>query len=147
MADFAAKRLGAALDLSLIQAYSNFHGLMLRGKNNRAGSFRAKIELGGFVGLPDAKWGERAHAVSVPQEGTLLKETNFPIGPGIGWPDANAGISFFLAESELPRKATGKIVRRDLKAWFLPLERVKRSSWEGLESSIAPLKVPRRCIA
>jgi hypothetical protein len=82
--DFPAKRLGAALDLSLIQAYSNFHRLMLRGKNNRVGSFRAKIELGGFVGLPDAKWGERAHAVIVPQEGTLLKETNFPIGPGIG---------------------------------------------------------------
>jgi hypothetical protein len=76
--------------------------------------------VGGFVGLPDAKWDERARAVIVPQEGTLLKETNFPIGPGIGWPDANAGISFFLAESEMPRKATGKIVHRDLKAWFAP---------------------------
>jgi hypothetical protein len=92
--DSAAKRLGAALDLSLIQAYSNFHRLMLRGKNNRVGSFRAKIEFGGFVGLPDPKWDERAHAVIVP-----------------------------------------------------PLERVKRRSWEGLESSVAPLKVPRRCIA
>jgi hypothetical protein len=103
--DFAAKRLGAALDLSLIQAYSNFHRLMLRGKNNRVGSFRAKIELGGFVGLPDAKWDERAHAVIVPRK----------------------------------RHVTSR--------HGLPLERVKRISWEGLESSIAPLKVPRRCIA
>jgi hypothetical protein len=38
------------------------------------GSFCAKIEHGGFVGLPVAKWDEFVHAVIVPQEGTPLKE-------------------------------------------------------------------------
>ena len=71
------------------------------------------------VGLPDAKWGERVHAVIVPHEGALLKEDDLA-----EWSrDRMAGYKrprsyAFLPESEMPRNATGKILHRELKAKF-----------------------------
>jgi hypothetical protein len=99
---------------SLIQAYSTFHRLMLRGRNNRVGSFCTKIVHGGFVRRPDAKIGrarpsgDRAAGRHAPS-----RKTNFPIGPGIGWPDTNADILFFLVRC---RAGDRKRVHPDLKA-------------------------------
>jgi fatty-acyl-CoA synthase len=68
------------------------------------------------IGLPDEKWGERVHAVIVPHDGTTLKENDL-----IEWSkDRLAGYKrprsySFIAESEMPRNATGKVLHRELK--------------------------------
>ena len=71
------------------------------------------------IGLPDEKWGERVHAVVVLHEGASLKESDLT-----EWSkDRLAGYKrprsyAFLAESEMPRNATGKVLHRELKARF-----------------------------
>lgn len=73
------------------------------------------------VGLPDAKWGERVHAVIVPHDGAALGEDDIA-----AWSkDRLAGFKrprsyAFVAEHEMPRNATGKILHRQLKARFSP---------------------------
>ena len=71
------------------------------------------------IGLPDEKWGERVHAVIVLHDGASLKEADL-----IAWSkDHLAGYKrprsyAFLAENEMPRNATGKVLHRELKARF-----------------------------
>jgi fatty-acyl-CoA synthase len=68
------------------------------------------------VGLPDAKWGESVCAVVVSRPGTAVTETEL-----LDWcRDRIAGYKrpravVFMAESELPRTATGKIQHRLLR--------------------------------
>ena len=68
------------------------------------------------VGLPDAKWGERVHAVVVPHDGATLTSAEL-----LAWcKDRIAGYKrpravTFLPEDEMPRTATGKILHRVLK--------------------------------
>ena len=68
------------------------------------------------IGLPDAKWGERVHAVIVLHDGVTLKETDL-----LEWSKEHlAGYKrprsyAFIAESEMPRNATGKVLHRELK--------------------------------
>jgi acyl-CoA synthetase (AMP-forming)/AMP-acid ligase II len=69
------------------------------------------------VGVADAKWGERVHAVVVLHEGETLSEAEL-----IDWTrEKLAGykrprsVSFF-AEADMPRTATGKILHRELRA-------------------------------
>ncbi len=69
------------------------------------------------VGLPDAKWGERVHAVVILREGVVAADADLS-----AWcRDRVAGYkrprSFtFMREEEVPRTATGKIHHRLLKA-------------------------------
>jgi fatty-acyl-CoA synthase len=71
------------------------------------------------IGLPDAKWGERVHAVIVLHDGAALQESDLT-----EWSkDRMAGYKrprsyAFLAEHEMPRNATGKVLHRELKARF-----------------------------
>jgi acyl-CoA synthetase (AMP-forming)/AMP-acid ligase II len=71
------------------------------------------------VGLPDEKWGERVHAVIVLHEGASLTERDLT-----EWSkDRLAGYKrprsyAFIAESEMPRNATGKVLHRELKKKF-----------------------------
>ena len=69
-----------------------------------------------MIGLPDAKWGERVHAVVVLHDGVTLKETDLQEWSkerlaGYKRPRSYA----FIAESEMPRNATGKVLHRELK--------------------------------
>jgi acyl-CoA synthetase (AMP-forming)/AMP-acid ligase II len=71
------------------------------------------------IGLPDAKWGERVHAVIVLHEGVTLKEADLQEWAkerlaGYKRPRSYA----FIAESEMPRNATGKVLHRELKKKF-----------------------------
>jgi fatty-acyl-CoA synthase len=71
------------------------------------------------IGLPDEKWGERVHAVIVLHDGAVLAEREL-----IEWSKERiAGYKrprhySFIAESEMPRNATGKILHRELKKRF-----------------------------
>ncbi|MBV8850578.1 MAG: AMP-binding protein [Methylobacteriaceae bacterium] len=71
------------------------------------------------IGLPDAKWGERVHAVIVMHDGATLKEVEL-----MDWSKQRmAGYKrprsySFLAEHDMPRNATGKILHRELKKKF-----------------------------
>lgn len=71
------------------------------------------------IGLPDAKWGERVHAVIIPHDGAALSEEAL-----LAWcKDRIAGYKrprscSFLREDEMPRTATGKILHRVLKTRF-----------------------------
>ena len=68
------------------------------------------------VGLPDARWGERVHGVVVLRDGAEASEAEI-----LDWcRDRIAGFKrpkavSFLAEAEMPRTATGKILHRVLK--------------------------------
>jgi acyl-CoA synthetase (AMP-forming)/AMP-acid ligase II len=68
------------------------------------------------IGLPDAKWGERVHAVIVLRDGAAVAETEI-----IEWcRDKIAGYKrprsvSFIADDEMPRTATGKILHRALR--------------------------------
>jgi fatty-acyl-CoA synthase len=79
------------------------------------GSF-PKVKDVAVVGLPDEKWGERVHAVIVLHDGVTATEAELA-----GWcKDRIAGYkrprSFsFMAEAEMPRTATGKILHRVLR--------------------------------
>ena len=69
------------------------------------------------IGLPDAKWGERVHAVIVRHEGAPIGEADL-----IEWSkERMAGYKrprsySFLLESEMPRNSLGKILHRELKS-------------------------------
>jgi fatty-acyl-CoA synthase len=69
------------------------------------------------LGLPDAKWGERVHAVIVLHDGAALDESEL-----LAWcKDRIAGYKrprscSFMREDDVPRTATGKILHRELKA-------------------------------
>jgi acyl-CoA synthetase (AMP-forming)/AMP-acid ligase II len=68
------------------------------------------------IGLPDAKWGERVHAVVVLHGGSAASEDEI-----IDWcRDRIAGYKrprsvSFIADDEMPRTATGKILHRTLR--------------------------------
>ena len=68
------------------------------------------------VGLPDATWGERVHAVVVPRAGATATEAEL-----LEWcRERIAGYKrprslAFIAEADLPRTATGKIQHRVLR--------------------------------
>ena len=68
------------------------------------------------VGLPDPLWGERVHAVVVPHEGAVVSEADL-----IDWSrEKLAGYKrprsvTFLADSQMPRTATGKNLHRELR--------------------------------
>jgi fatty-acyl-CoA synthase len=71
------------------------------------------------IGLPDEKWGERVHAVVVLHEGASLNEsdlTEWSKERLAGYKRPRSYV--FLAESEMPRNATGKVLHRELKARF-----------------------------
>ncbi|HLX14197.1 MAG TPA: AMP-binding protein [Bradyrhizobium sp.] len=71
------------------------------------------------IGLPDEKWGESVHAVIVLHDGATLQE-----GELIAWSkERMAGFKRprsykFIAENDMPRNATGKILHRELKKRF-----------------------------
>jgi acyl-CoA synthetase (AMP-forming)/AMP-acid ligase II len=68
------------------------------------------------VGLTDAKWGERVHAVVVKHEGVELTEAEL-----LDWSrEKLAGYKrpraiSFLSDAEMPRTATGKNQHRELR--------------------------------
>ena len=71
------------------------------------------------IGLPDAKWGERVHAVIVLHDGATLKESDLQEWSkerlaGYKRPRSYA----FISEDEMPRNATGKVLHRELKKKF-----------------------------
>jgi len=68
------------------------------------------------IGLPDEKWGERVHAVIVLHSGATLVEADLHEWSkerlaGYKRPRSYA----FIAEDEMPRNATGKVLHRELK--------------------------------
>ena len=75
-----------------------------------------KIKDVAVVGLPDEKWGERVHAAVVLREGAEVTESDVS-----AWcKDRLAAYKrprayTFLAEEEMPRNATGKVLHRVLK--------------------------------
>jgi len=68
------------------------------------------------IGVPDAKWGERVHAVIVPQDDVTPAQDEI-----LDWcRNRIAGYKrprsvSFIKEDEMPRTATGKILHRDLR--------------------------------
>jgi acyl-CoA synthetase (AMP-forming)/AMP-acid ligase II len=97
-----------------------------------------KVKEVAVIGLADAKWGERVHAVIVLHEGCEATE-----GEVIDWcRDRIAGYKrprsiSFIRDDEMPRTATGKILHRTLRAQLgqsspLPAgERVPERSEDG----------------
>ncbi len=75
-----------------------------------------KVKEVAVIGLPDAKWGERVHAVLVLHDGAEAVEEEI-----IAWcRDRIAGYKrprsvSFIAADEMPRTATGKILHRMLR--------------------------------
>ena len=66
---------------------------------------------------PDAKWGERVHAVIVLHDGaTAEARPSCWTGARTAWPATSARAPTpSCATSEMPRNATGKILHRELK--------------------------------
>jgi fatty-acyl-CoA synthase len=75
-----------------------------------------KVKDVAVIGVADAKWGERVHAVIVPREGEAPDENEI-----LEWcKDRIAGYKrprsvSFIHESDMPRTATGKILHRVLR--------------------------------
>ena len=75
-----------------------------------------KVRDVAVVGLNDAKWGERVHAVVIPHEGVTITEQEV-----FDWSkDRLAGYKrprsvSFLTDAEMPRTATGKNQHRELR--------------------------------
>ncbi len=73
------------------------------------------------IGLPDATWGERVHAVVVLHAGAAASEAEL-----LDWcRERIAGFKrprsvSFMAETEMPRTATGKVLHRELRARLAP---------------------------
>lgn len=87
-----------------------------------------KVKDVAVVGLPDAKWGERVHAVVVPHDNVSITEAELADWAkerlaGYKRPRAYS----FLREAEMPRNATGKILHRVLKAQIMEHDRAKAS--------------------
>ena len=78
-----------------------------------------KVKEVAVIGVPDAKWGERVHAVVVLHEGAQATETEI-----MEWcRDKLAGYKrprsvSFIKDAEMPRTGTGKILHRVLKAQY-----------------------------
>jgi fatty-acyl-CoA synthase len=78
-----------------------------------------KIKDVAVIGVADAKWGERVHAVVITHDGAALSENEI-----MEWSrDKIAGYKrprsvSMIAESEMPRTATGKILHRVLRERF-----------------------------
>jgi fatty-acyl-CoA synthase len=78
-----------------------------------------KVKDVAVIGVPDEKWGERVHAVIVPRDGETPSEAEI-----LDWCRQRiAGYKrprsiSFLAEADMPRTATGKILHRVLRARF-----------------------------
>jgi len=78
-----------------------------------------KIRDVAVIGVADAKWGERVHAVVIPHEGMTLTQDEI-----IEWSrDKIAGYKrprsvSLIAENDMPRTATGKIQHRLLRERF-----------------------------
>jgi acyl-CoA synthetase (AMP-forming)/AMP-acid ligase II len=78
-----------------------------------------KVKDVAVIGLPDSKWGERVHAVVV-----LHDRETLPPDELLNWcKDRIAGYKrprslSFIAEHEMPRTATGKILHRVLRKQF-----------------------------
>ena len=72
-----------------------------------------------MIGLPDEKWGESVHAVIVLHDGASCQESEL-----MAWSkERMAGFKRprsykFIAEAEMPRNATGKVLHRELKKRF-----------------------------
>ena len=79
-------------------------------------STHEKVKYVAVIGLPDATWGERVHAVIVPRDGTTLSKIEI-----IEWCRSRiAGYKrprsiAFISDDEMPRTATGKIQHRLLR--------------------------------
>ena len=77
------------------------------------------------IGIPDDKWGEAVKAVCVPKPGAVIDEADV-----ISW--ARERIAGFKVPKSidiieaLPRNASGKILRKDLRAPY----------WEGRERQV-----------
>ncbi len=75
-----------------------------------------KVKDVAVIGKPDAKWGEAVHAVLVLREGATASEREI-----LDWcVDRIAGYKrprsiAFIADEDMPRTATGKILHRVLK--------------------------------
>jgi fatty-acyl-CoA synthase len=71
------------------------------------------------IGMPDAKWGERVHAVVVARAGAAVTEAEL-----VAWcRDRIAGYKrprsvAFIRDDDMPRTATGKVLHRVLRARF-----------------------------
>jgi fatty-acyl-CoA synthase len=76
-----------------------------------------KVKDAAVIGLPDAKWGERVHAVVVLQEGANADEAELLdfCRPRIAGYKRPRSLSF-MRDQDVPRTATGKILHRELKA-------------------------------
>ncbi len=78
-----------------------------------------KIKDVAVIGVADPKWGERVHAIVITHDGTVLDEAEL-----VEWSrDRIAGYKrprsvSVIAESEMPRTATGKILHRVLRDRF-----------------------------
>ena len=78
-----------------------------------------KVRDVAVIGRPDAKWGEAVHAVIVLRDGETATEGDFS-----EWCTARlAGFKrpktfSFIADAEMPRTATGKVLHRILKSRF-----------------------------
>ncbi len=67
------------------------------------------------IGVPDEKWGERVHAVIVPHQGATLQEDDLQRWSKDRLAAYKRPRSYaFIAEDELPRNATGKVLHREL---------------------------------
>ncbi len=69
------------------------------------------------IGVADEKWGERVHAVIIARDGAQPSEAEFSTGARtrIAGYKRPRSISF-IAEADMPRTATGKILHRVLRA-------------------------------
>jgi acyl-CoA synthetase (AMP-forming)/AMP-acid ligase II len=76
-----------------------------------------KVKDVAVIGIADAKWGERVHAVIVPRDGEMATPEEI-----LEWcKDRIAGYKrprsvSFIREEDMPRTATGKILHRALRA-------------------------------
>ena len=76
-----------------------------------------KVKDVAVVGLPDEKWGERVHAAVVLHDGLVATEAELHAWAKERLAGYKRPRAFtFLAEQEMPRNATGKILHRALKA-------------------------------
>jgi fatty-acyl-CoA synthase len=68
------------------------------------------------IGVPDAKWGERVHAVVVVREGAALAEADLAEWMKERLAGFKRPRSFaFVTDADMPRNATGKLLHRELK--------------------------------
>lgn len=79
-----------------------------------------KVKDVAVIGLPDAKWGERVHAVVVAHAGACLLDADLAEWSKERLAGYKRPRSFaFVADADMPRNATGKILHRQLKARYV----------------------------